>query len=350
MQRSIKGVEMRSVRMHEHMERWWQRVWLGLFVATCVVSYGIGQGIGPNPTVGVATDLTVTNDSTTNATMYPMWVTAAGDVPAYISTTAGKLSFNPSTSTLTATTFAGNASTATTATNATNGTTVAIATNASFFPLFAASVTNGNQPFNLDAAGFTYNPSTNNLTATTFTGALAGNATTSTTATNATNGATVAVSNSASYFPLFAAASASGNQPFNLGTGLTFNPSTNALTTTTFVGALTGNASTATSATTAANGVTWSAVSGSTTIATSQGYMVDTSGGVVTITLAASPTVGDHVSFVDASGTFATNNLTIARNTKPIMGSANDLVVSTNNASLGLVYQGVTNGWRIVGY
>ncbi len=81
------------------------------------------------------------------------------------------------------------------------------------------------------------------VTATTFVGALTGNATTATTATNATNGATVSVSNSASYFPLFAASSSNGNQPFNLGTGLTFNPSTNVLTTTTFVGALTGTAS-----------------------------------------------------------------------------------------------------------
>ena len=39
----------------------------------------------------------------------------------------------------------------------------------------------------------------------------------------------------------------------NVSTGLTFNPSSNTLTTTTFVGALTGNASTATTATTATN-------------------------------------------------------------------------------------------------
>ena len=81
--------------------------------------------------------------------------------------------------------------------------------------------------------------------------ATAGSSATATTATNANNGATVAVSNSASYYPLFAASSSNGNQPFNLGTGLTFNPSTNNLSTTTFTGALSGNASTATSATTA---------------------------------------------------------------------------------------------------
>lgn len=100
-----------------------------------------------------------------------------------------------------------------------------------------------------DDSGLTYNSSTHALTTTTFVGALSGNATTATsatTATNATNGATVAVSTNASFFPLFAASSSNGNQPFNLGTGLSFNPSTNSLTTTTFVGALTGNASTVT--------------------------------------------------------------------------------------------------------
>lgn len=149
------------------------------------------------------------------------------------------------------------ATTATTATNATNGATVAVSNSASYFPALFASSSNGNQAFNL-GSGLTFNPSTNALTTTTFVGALTGNAstatsatsaTTSTTATNATNAATVAVSNSASYFPLFVASSSNSNQPFNLGAGLTFNPSTNVLATTTFSGALSGNATTATTAT-----------------------------------------------------------------------------------------------------
>ncbi|HXK00695.1 MAG TPA: hypothetical protein VNF93_02275 [Buchnera sp. (in: enterobacteria)] len=83
--------------------------------------------------------------------------------------------------------------------------------------------------------------SSGNFSAGTITASLSGNATTATsattattatTATNANNGATVSVSNNASYFPIFAASSTNGNQPFNLGTGLTFNPSTNLLTTT----------------------------------------------------------------------------------------------------------------------
>ncbi len=55
--------------------------------------------------------------------------------------------------------------------------------------------------------------------------------------------ATTQVSNNASYFPLMVSSSTNSNQAPDLGTGLTFNPSTNTMSTTTFVGALTGTAS-----------------------------------------------------------------------------------------------------------
>lgn len=60
---------------------------------------------------GAATQVTITNDATTNATMYPVWVTAnTGNLPPKVSST--KLSFNPSTGLLTATGLAGTLSTA----------------------------------------------------------------------------------------------------------------------------------------------------------------------------------------------------------------------------------------------
>jgi hypothetical protein len=47
----------------------------------------------------VATNVTITNDTTTNASMFPTWVTAnSGNLPVKVSST--KLSFNPSTGTL----------------------------------------------------------------------------------------------------------------------------------------------------------------------------------------------------------------------------------------------------------
>lgn len=73
-------------------------------------------------TGGAADEFAVTDDITTNATMYPVWVTAnTGDLPAYVSST--KLYFNPSTGMLTATGFTGPLTgNATTASNLANGT------------------------------------------------------------------------------------------------------------------------------------------------------------------------------------------------------------------------------------
>src|ERR1019366_4811199 len=71
------------------------------------------------------------------------------------------------------------------------------------------------------------------------------------TSTATTTVATTQVSTAASFYPLFVSSSTNGNQAVDLGTGLTFNPSTNNLSTTTFTGSLSGNATTATTATSA---------------------------------------------------------------------------------------------------
>lgn len=75
---------------------------------------------------------------------------------------------------------------------------------------------------------------------------------------------------------------------------------------------------------------------------------VDTNGGATTINLPASPATGDQVTFVDLRGTFQTNNLTIGRNSLKIMGAAEDMVVSQENAGFALVYSGADYGWRIL--
>ena len=75
---------------------------------------------------------------------------------------------------------------------------------------------------------------------------------------------------------------------------------------------------------------------------------IDTSSGAVTVNLPASPAVGNKVRLIDLAGTFDTNNLTIGRNSENIMGLAEDLTISTENAAIGLVYSGSSQGWKLI--
>ena len=65
----------------------------------------------------------------------------------------------------------------------------------------------------------------------------------------------------------------------------------------------------------------------------------------VTITLPASPAVGDEVTIIDSGNFAASNNITIGRNSSNINGSAGDLVINTNSAAFTLVYANAARGW-----
>ena len=65
----------------------------------------------------------------------------------------------------------------------------------------------------------------------------------------------------------------------------------------------------------------------------------------VTVTLPASPAIGNEVHFIDSGNFFASNNLTIARNGSNILGSASNLVVNTNSSAFTLVFVNSTRGW-----
>jgi VCBS repeat-containing protein len=88
-----------------------------------------------------------------------------------------------------------------------------------------------------------------------------------------------------------------------------------------------------------------SAVSSNITMAANNNYFVDTTA-ARTLTLPASPTLGDTIVIYDASGTAATNNITIARNGSNINGVADNAIIDVNQASSTLVYTGSTVGWR----
>jgi len=96
--------------------------------------------------------------------------------------------------------------------------------------------------------------------------------------------------------------------------------------------------------------VSWQSVvtadgSTGTTAVAGNGYFIDTTSATHTITLPSSASIGDLVAIKDYAGTFATNNLTIGRNGHNIQGVANDSLISTNRASLVLVYVDSTKGW-----
>jgi hypothetical protein len=68
-------------------------------------------------------------------------------------------------------------------------------------------------------------------------------------------------------------------------------------------------------------------------------------GSPITINLPASPVIGNEVAFIDSGNAFASNNLTIGRNSSNILGAASNLVVSANGAAFTLVFVNATRGW-----
>jgi hypothetical protein len=76
-----------------------------------------------------------------------------------------------------------------------------------------------------------------------------------------------------------------------------------------------------------------------------EGVLADTSGGAFTVTLPATPSVGDLVVVADAGASWGTNNLTVGRNGSTIGGLAEDLVCNINGVSVTLVYDGTT--WEV---
>jgi hypothetical protein len=95
-------------------------------------------------------------------------------------------------------------------------------------------------------------------------------------------------------------------------------------------------------------GTSWQAVKTSNfTASAGQGVFCNTTSAAFTLTLPASPSIGDEVSFVDYAGTFDTNNLTIGRNSSKIHGADEDLTVAVERAANTLVFTDSTQGWLL---
>ena len=94
-------------------------------------------------------------------------------------------------------------------------------------------------------------------------------------------------------------------------------------------------------------GTTWAELTSNTTVAAGSGNFVATNVGAIVVTLPSSPSLGDEVSVVDGAGFASANNITIGRNSQPIMGEAEDMVVNVDDAAFTLVYYNSTYGWRL---
>jgi hypothetical protein len=179
-----------------------------------LTSNGTGTPTWTTPTAYA----TVTDDTTTNATRYPLFAAATSGNLTTEYTSSTKYQFNPSTGVLTATQFSGSGAGLTSIPNS---------------ALTNSSVTIGSTSVALGATVTTF-AGLVSVTSTTFVGALTGNASTATTATTATNATNVGITDdtttNATVYPTWVT-STTGNLPEKTSsTKLKFNPSTGALT------------------------------------------------------------------------------------------------------------------------
>jgi len=89
------------------------------------------------------------------------------------------------------------------------------------------------------------------------------------------------------------------------------------------------------------------AVSSNITMVAGKEYFVNTSA-ARTLTLPASPSLGDKVTIYDASNSAATNNITIDSNNGKINGTVQDAIMDVNGGVNTLVYTGSSYGWRFI--
>jgi len=88
------------------------------------------------------------------------------------------------------------------------------------------------------------------------------------------------------------------------------------------------------------------AISANTTLVAGRRYFVDTTA-ARTLTLPASPTLGQEIVIFDATGTAGTNNITLSRNGNKINGLAEDAIIDVDKSAAVLIYTGSTIGWRL---
>jgi len=79
-----------------------------------------------------------------------------------------------------------------------------------------------------------------------------------------------------------------------------------------------------------------------------RGYFIDTTAGVITVTLPASPAIGDTIIISDYGANAATNNITINPNGNKILGGSSNRFIQTNKETVELIYSDNTKGWSVI--
>mgnify|MGYP003638291500 CR=1 FL=1 len=96
-------------------------------------------------------------------------------------------------------------------------------------------------------------------------------------------------------------------------------------------------------------GIQWQStiVTGAThTVSANQGIWIDTSSNACTLTLPASPSVGDQVVFTDYARNWGTNAVTLTLNGSKFQGNTTPVpVYDTTGESVDIVFSGSTKGW-----
>lgn len=109
-----------------------------------------------------------------------------------------------------------------------------------------------------------------------------------------------------------------------------------------------GTTGTGTQGATGSTPTVWtsSAIAASTTLVARYQYFVTTSS-AWTLTLPSSPTQGDEIRIFDASGSSATNNITVSPGSSNLHGSVQNFVMNVAYGSATLIYTGSTYGWKV---
>ena len=82
------------------------------------------------------------------------------------------------------------------------------------------------------------------------------------------------------------------------------------------------------------------------TAVSGDGFFVNTSGGVITVTLPSSPSAGDIIALKDYGNTWDTNAVTLCRNSSKINGACANATLNTESQSVTLIYVDGTKGWQ----